>query len=232
VPAAGLDPTGIHLVVDRRAIRPSSSSALRASDWTVTGAVAFPIFLGLSADRNGGNGAWLSGAGRRLALYAEASLFTDALTVLLKRSVARPRPTLYRLQGEAERRADAWSLSSFPSGHATRAGCAAAIGTTDFLRTRPYARWTSHFLAGAVGGMLAATTAALRVEGGVHFPSDAAGGLLLGTAGGTGVSLLHRYETPSGAVARPPRSAWIAAACGMLSGGLLAATLASQLGPS
>ena len=249
VPAQGLDRSDVTLAIDRRAVRARDERFDRASNWMVGIAVAFPLVagaLGLEAEARAvptdarraagedlapGGDVFIPGMLRRLALYAQASFLNDGLTLLLKNTVSRPRPGLYMPWAEAAGTPEGWSFESFPSGHASRAGCAAAFGVFDHLMTRSYADWREHFATGLAAGALAGATAALRVEAGEHFPTDVAGGLALGVACGVGVPLLHGYAHADGAPVRPRRSAWLASWGGMAAGVALAAAASSLLGP-
>jgi membrane-associated phospholipid phosphatase len=173
-----------------------------------------------------------SGTLRRSAMYAEALVLAQGLTSVLKNSTSRPRPYAYL---PAERRwdepaydvtADA-AFQSMPSGHSSLAFCAASFAMTDNLISRPRARWVERVGVPFVGGALAGMTAAMRVEGGVHFPSDVIAGGLIGTSCGVAVPLLHRYFDAGGRTApRPSARAWGEAIAGLLAGvgaGILAA---------
>ncbi len=238
VPAQGLDRSGLAFAVDRRSVRARDSRYDRASNWAVGAGVLFPLAVGAlsvraearRAGRDEGP-ALRTGLLRRAGLYAQASLLNDGLTLLLKHAVSRPRPVLYRRWSETEGTPRAWAFDAFPSGHASRAACAAALGIMDHLHTRSGAGWGERFAVGLAGGALAGGTAALRVESGEHFPTDAAAGLLLGTACGAGVPLLHGFERPDGTRARPRRADWLAAWGGYAAGLAATAVAFSATGP-
>ncbi|SHF05349.1 bifunctional phosphatase PAP2/diacylglycerol kinase family protein [Streptoalloteichus hindustanus] len=103
---------------------------------------------------------------RGVAALAGASLTTNAVA---KPLLPRRRP-VDDLVPEHRRLADRPRSSSFPSGHAASA---AAFATAVAMESPA---------AGAVVAPLAAAVAYSRVHTGVHWPSDVAGGALLGTA--------------------------------------------------
>jgi len=120
--------------------------------------------------------------GRRAALrgLASAEIAGTASNVLAKSLARRARPA-----GEVPRSRRPGRrpvTSSFPSGHAASA---AAFATGVGLELPALA---------APVGALAAATGMARVVNGVHFPSDIAGGFLLGV----GVGMLSRRWWPLG----------------------------------
>jgi undecaprenyl-diphosphatase len=127
---------------------------------------------------------------RAFGIAAAAMLSTSLASNLLKRLVARPRPLRHfdelaaagsgfavHVVGPALRH------NSFPSAHSSAAFCAATVAV--LLLGRRFA-WTY---------AAAAAIAFSRVYVGAHFPLDAAGGALLGTAVGllTGLPLRRRF---------------------------------------
>jgi len=68
------------------------------------------------------------------------------------------------------------------------------LGMTTHLLQRPQASWVERAGVGFLGGVLAGTTSALRVEAGQHFPSDVLVGAGIGIVSGVAVPLLHRGE--------------------------------------
>lgn len=148
----------------------------RRSDWATpimraisvlgSGAVEIPLALLLSVR--------LSVIRRRseAAGYALATLSGWALYGLAKFAFQRPRPRLLsRLMRDA-----GWY--SYPSGHAMLAPLVFGLGI--LIWTAPWPRARRLALFGAAG-VLSLLIACSRVYLGVHWPTDVAGGLLLGT---------------------------------------------------
>ena len=105
--------------------------------------------------------------------YASAVLSGWAVYALAKVAFHRARPRVIpRLMAGA-----GWF--SFPSGHATLAPLVFGLGVLIWAAPRP-PRTRAALLAAA--GVLSVLIAASRVYLGMHWPSDALGGLLLGTA--------------------------------------------------
>lgn len=215
VPPTGLDRSGIGLGVDRRSIHTSDDGLLRWSDRSVTVALALPAVLALARDPRHPD---MRGLAARFLLYAEASLFNDVATTALKASVARPRPVLYHDPWDGPSRPSGWNFESMPSGHASRSWCAASFALVDYLYSRPGAGTWEDAAVGFAAGTIAAATAALRVRGGVHFPSDALAGAGIGVACGVGVPLLHGYRRNGQRIPTPGGHHWLTAVGGMAAG--------------
>ena len=215
VPPTGLDRSGIRLGVDRRSIHTRNDRSLRWSDRSVTAAVALPAVLALARDPVHPDP---RGLAARFVLYAEASLCNDVVTTVLKASVARPRPVLYHDPWGGPSRPSSWNFESMPSGHASRSWCAASFAIVDHLYSCPGAGVWEDAVVGFVAGTVATATAALRVRGGVHFPSDVLAGAGIGVACGAGVPFLHGYRVDGRRVLGPNRRRWLMAAGGMAAG--------------
>lgn len=220
VPAEGLDPSAIRLGMDRRALGRVVPWAAGASDRTRDAALALPLALCVASAPAGHR---LRAPLQRAVLLLEAEMITDGLITIFKRSVSRPRP--YAYLGESDRPSDGRydvssvpAFESFPSGHTAVAWRAASFAITDHLLTRPDADWREHAAVGFVGGALAAGTAVLRVEAGVHFPSDVITGSAIGIVGGAGVPWLHRYTMGRERAPLPRGAAWLGAVAGTLTG--------------
>ncbi|HEY8256744.1 MAG TPA: phosphatase PAP2 family protein [Gemmatimonadales bacterium] len=132
------------------------------------GAVAIPAALGF---------VWLLWRGRRredARAYAIIALSGWALYGLAKLSIARARPHVipYLYHGAG------WY--SYPSGHSTLAPIVFGLAAVLWSASWPSSARRGALIAGA--SALAVTIAFSRVYIGVHYPSDVAGGLLLGIA--------------------------------------------------
>jgi undecaprenyl-diphosphatase len=108
---------------------------------------------------------------------AAATLLSTAITQVLKRMIARPRPSARaggarRAHQLLEPLVEFPDAFSFPSGHAAAAAAAAVV-------------LTGQGLAAAIGGWtLAAAIGSSRVYLGAHYPLDVAAGATLGVLAG------------------------------------------------
>jgi undecaprenyl-diphosphatase len=113
---------------------------------------------------------WQRGA-RSTALFIAISFAgATAISSLDKILVGRPRPPVRHLE--------AVTSGSFPSGHTTEATAFCAALLLTFLATRP--RRGLAVLAAIVAAAAVAAVAFSRIYLGVHYPTDIAGGLVLG----------------------------------------------------
>lgn len=127
------------------------------------------LFVGMLATLFLARGKWRSVNARRgVAAAGLAALLALAVAQVIAGLWDRPRP--YEAHpGEAHLLISASPDPSFPSDHAA---AAFAIAVSIFLRHRK-AGWVALAMAGAL--------AVSRVAAGTHYPSDVAGGALLGT---------------------------------------------------
>lgn len=223
LPTAGLDPTRIQWSFDRSTVGPTDDSAERASDWTRDGALALPLVLSWLMPPDGDQS---SASARTGVVFAETLLLTGGLTRLGKTVFGRARPFAYLPENQRPPEASTpvpstETFYSFPSGHSAMAWASASLAVTEHLLRRPSAHWTENLGVGFVGGALAGATSALRVEAGVHFPSDVVAGAGLGILTGVAVPLAHR-----GGATLPTSRAWLEVAGGALAGTLFGLVLA------
>ena len=132
-------------------------------------------------------------AGRRAAVRGTVAIgVTSALVNLAVKSAwSRPRPDRVGARFPVRRNVRMPTSTSFPSGHAAAGfAFAAAIG-----RDQPWLALALRFLAAAV--------AYSRVHTGVHYPSDAVAGALIGEGTGQAVAGLMDRLRPA---RRPSRS--------------------------
>lgn len=154
--------------------------------------------------------------GSDLVVYAQALAINGLLTEILKASIGRPRPYAYLDPAEVdpERREELMRAQirhdadwSFPSGHTSAAFTASTAGATLLtLKLLGRSRW-GIAMAWVGGTAVAATTGAMRVLAGRHFPSDVVTSALLGSAVGAAVPLAHWRPSRPGdrAHRKPPR---------------------------
>ena len=196
VPPQGLDPSGIAWSLDRDIVGNHSRGADLAGDWTRDASLLLPLALALAMGQEGER--W-QGFGRSSVVYAETILMSQGLTWLGKVVVGRARPFSY-LPASQRPNSPSYDVStertfaSMPSGHSSSAWAGAALGMTTHLLQRPQASWVERAGVGFLGGVLAGTTSALRVEAGQHFPSDVLVGAGIGVVSGVAVPLVHRGE--------------------------------------
>jgi len=220
VPPQGLDPGGIHLELDQRVIHNSDTDADTRSNWMRNASIAFPIVLSaVSAP----NGARLRAPLDRGLLYVECLGLANGITAITKSAVSRPRPFTYQAASDRPTNSNYdvgtdRAFQSMPSGHSTTTWCAATFGIVDHLLTRPQGGWLENATVGFVGGCLATTASALRVEAGQHFPTDVMVGAGIGITSGVMVPLAHRYLGNGVRAPLPPRRTWLEAVAGTLAG--------------
>ncbi len=148
---------------------PELTAWMRAASFIGSGAFEIPFALAVVA--------WLSWRRRRGAdrLYAWVTLTGWALNGLTKLLFHRARPNIIPRLGAA-----GWY--SFPSGHAMLAPL--VLGLAAVLLVREVRQPMLRRIMLGVTGVLVLTIAVSRVYLGVHYPSDVAGALLVGTGWG------------------------------------------------
>ena len=221
IPQTGLEPGSIALPFDRSVVGPFGPSADKASDVTLAAANLLPLVLVAAT----GDDHWRDLA-RTSLMYVETMMISDGLTQLGKRTFGRARPLAYlpeadRPESFAKDPPAPGTFHSMPSGHSSGAWAGASMAITDHLLRRPSASWAERVGVGLVGGAIASATSALRVQAGVHFPSDVVAGAGIGIVTGIVVPLTHRGESPL-----PSRAAWAQAFGGTLAGTLLGVVFA------
>ena len=177
-PCAPCDPASVPSI-DRTALHNASAGAATASTVVlggVVGAAAFASLHGLDPAQTRGNA----------AVFLNSLAWTQATTEWLKVIVHRSRPVLYTADAAAAA-SQLDNRKSFPSGHASLAFAAATAYLVMARREQlPHrTRNTILLYAGAVA------VAALRVTGGKHFPTDVAGGAVLGSSIGWLTASVH-----------------------------------------
>ncbi len=137
-----------------------------------------------------------------LAIVSEAIMLNLALTITVKKLVARRRPAYFYGRGDAcefGAKSEEKNLSFFSGDSSVAFTLASAASTLSFLRGYPEAPYVL-----AAGSVLAGSAAVMRVASDVHWPTDVLTGSLVGTAVGVLVPLLlhPREETESASVSR------------------------------
>lgn len=165
--------------IDHAALHTFSASAGTASHVllaAVVGGAGFASLHDLTPAQARGNA----------AVLLNSLAWTEAATGWLKVAVRRNRPILYTA-GAAGVASDRDNRKSFPSGHASLAFAAATSYLVMARRQHLPHRVRNAILmyAGAAG------TASMRVAAGKHFPTDVAGGALLGSGIGWLIAAIH-----------------------------------------
>jgi membrane-associated phospholipid phosphatase len=186
--ALPLDPEQVN-GLDRFATRQWSPWWQKASDFTATMS-AQSCVLALASRPVRREAATLAVMG------AETGLWLFGLAATTKALALRPRPYLYDDQAPLEKqRADDARFSFFSMHTCLTAG--ASFFTAKVLHDlHPEARWRKWVWAGAALAPLC--VGAMRVRGGMHFPTDVAVGYAVGAGVGLLVPVLHRVR-PEGA---------------------------------
>jgi hypothetical protein len=181
------DPKGLDALV-----KPGMDEAAEdISDVVLYGTLGAGLLAGsLSGGRE------VSAMGIRAGILTEVFAVNALATEWMKLSIRRPRPYTAlnpdKTEGLDEKLNEIDSEMSFPSGHASHVAAMAlgAARTFDLSGASP-AQKTSAYAAAAV---LGASAAALRLQAGVHHPTDVLGGLALGASIGWLVPTLHQRE--------------------------------------
>ncbi|MCK6521118.1 phosphatase PAP2 family protein [Myxococcota bacterium] len=173
-----------------------NQTAHHASDVILYGTIGLGLAASAADGIHDGEGPWV-----RTGIYLEAFAINGLITDVVKSAQDRPRPftaldpdTLdaeTRAEWE-EKRAEADSERSFPSGHASNtaalAFCAARM--YDLSGATPAGRAAAYGAAGA----LTVSVGSLRVAAGRHHPSDVLAGALIGASVGLVVPTLHQRK--------------------------------------
>ena len=177
-PCAPCDPASLP-GIDHAALHTFSGPAGTASSVLLVGVAGFAGLASLES----ASPAQVRGRG---VVFANSLAWTFAASEWVKALAHRSRPVLYTAQAPAAA-SQRDNRRSFPSGHASLAFAAATSYLVMAQRERMPHRTRNAVLlyAGALG------VAALRVAGGKHFPTDVAGGALLGTGIGWLAARVH-----------------------------------------
>lgn len=123
-------------------------------------------------------------------LYGETTLLTLGGVSLAKGLVDRSRPYTYGSSASDDRLYRADSNRSFFSGHAAHIAASSVFFAKVYSDLEPESRYTIPIWVGA--GLLSGYGGWLRMEAGMHFPSDVALGWVWGGLMGYWVPELHR----------------------------------------
>jgi membrane-associated phospholipid phosphatase len=179
-------PGPVDRAVRRALIAPSPKAANTASNVMLYAAVpVFSLAVSLITTRVAGD-SWIVLA-EDVTIVAESFALASLVTGLVKIAARRTRPYLHYGGGDPLYRDGSLDVTGFVSGHSSMAASvAASTATLAFLRGRPSAPWIA-----VAGGAVAVTTGMLRIAADRHYLSDVLAGLVLSTAVGILVPVLH-----------------------------------------
>jgi membrane-associated phospholipid phosphatase len=153
--------------------------------------VAPAIYLGLESLVLPTQHAFRDFAGDLLVI-TESIALTSAFGTIMKFAFRRPRPARYEAVDAPFATFD--QELSFPSGHVSLVAAASTAMTMTVFYRHPKSPMKWVVLGSAVA--LTVATAAGRVEGGHHFPTDVLMASMIGAFSGFAVPYLHRKEIP------------------------------------
>ncbi|WP_080239738.1 phosphatase PAP2 family protein [Spirosoma rigui] len=132
-------------------------------------------------------------------MYLETLLLANGIERTVKGITKRSRPFVYNASAPLDEKETRDARQSFFSGHATNAFATAVFTGEVFRHYFPNSRLKPVVWIGSLG--LATATAALRYEGGLHYPTDLLAGAAFGSLIGWGIPKLHEV-TSQGALGR------------------------------
>ncbi len=170
---------------DRPATENASRSAFKASNILNYCAFALPAVLALDKRIN-------KDLMTIAVLWSETILISGGLTSITKYGIQRPRPYMYRPTDYYHVKTSASAQASFVSGHTSLMAASTFFIASVYSAYHPNGKLIPYIWVSAA--VLPAVTAYLRVEAGVHFPTDVIAGYALGAVVGIAVPALHRSK--------------------------------------
>jgi membrane-associated phospholipid phosphatase len=128
-------------------------------------------------------------------MYIETLLLTNGIGRTVKGITKRSRPFVYNLNAPLDEKETRDARQSFFSNHAANAFATAVFTSEVFRHYFPESRLKPVVWIGSLG--LATATAALRYEGGLHYPTDLLAGAAFGSLIGWGIPKLHQVTNQS-----------------------------------
>jgi membrane-associated phospholipid phosphatase len=132
-------------------------------------------------------------------MYIETLLLANGIERTVKGITKRSRPFVYNANAPLDEKETRDARQSFFSGHATNAFATAVFTSEVFRHYFPQSKLKPVVWIGSLG--LATATAALRYEGGLHYPTDLLAGAAFGSLIGWGIPKFHEV-TSQGALGR------------------------------
>ncbi|MCB0521962.1 MAG: phosphatase PAP2 family protein [Lewinellaceae bacterium] len=123
-------------------------------------------------------------------MYGETLLISSGLTALVKTTVRRTRPYVYRDNVTLDEKMTKTARSSFPSGHTSQTASMCFLTARLYADYHPDSPWKP--VVWGLAATLPAATGILRMTAGKHFPSDVIVGYVIGAAVGYFVPVIHR----------------------------------------
>ena len=128
-------------------------------------------------------------------MYIETLLLANGIEGSVKGITQRIRPFVYNPNAPLDQKVTRDARQSFFSGHATNAFATAVFTSEVFRHYFPNSKLKPVVWIGTLG--LATATAALRYEGGYHYPTDLLAGAAFGSLVGWGIPKLHQVKNHS-----------------------------------
>lgn len=144
----------------------------------------FPIALTL-ADKS-----MRKDAGTISAIYGQALLINSGLTALIKTTVRRTRPYVYRADLALEEKLTKSARQSFWSGHTSQTATMCFLSAQMYSDYHPDSKWRPVMWSAAATVPLA--TGIFRMTAGKHFPTDVIAGYISGAAIGILLPRIHQ----------------------------------------
>lgn len=170
------------LGIDDWAIGNYSPPAHSLANVVVAGLVAAPLLFDAADTR-------FDGWAEDTVVFLESLLVAQALTQLSKSAVGRTAPFVYNPRAEQQDLDSPDAFRSFVSGHSSTSFAAATAYAVTFWKRHPTS--PLRFVVLGVGEALALGVGMLKVKAGYHYPTDIAGGALVGASVGLLVPMLH-----------------------------------------
>lgn len=144
----------------------------------------FPIALTL-ADKS-----MRKDAGTITTIYGQALLINSGLTALIKTTVRRTRPYVYRSDLALEEKLTKGARQSFWSGHTSQTATMCFLSAQMYSDYHPDSKWKPVMWTAAASVPLA--TGIFRMTAGKHFPTDVLAGYISGAAIGILLPRIHQ----------------------------------------
>lgn len=172
---------------DRKATYNWDEQALQASDILLVSSIFIPTLLLVNKNPR-------ADFGPLLIMGLEVAMVNYGLTSMTKNIFNRTRPYPYNPELSYDQRSDSQSRLSFFSGHTS------ATASFSFYVAKVINDYSPNMKLGwkitmwTAAAAIPATTAYLRFEAGMHFPTDVIAGYIIGAATGWAIPHLHKKK--------------------------------------
>lgn len=126
-------------------------------------------------------------------MYIETIWYAVFLTSIAKGSAQRIRLYAYNKEVSMSDKLTSETRRSFYSGHTSTAFASLVFLSTVFSEYYPNSKYTPYVIAGSV--LTAGAVGLMRVQAGVHFPTDVIAGALTGAAIGYLIPYFHKQQS-------------------------------------